>query len=316
MDFIGTPIDLTKYRLDDRYNNYISEYVAKSPENLQSRNNQNRFFLKRNLYSDDLHIGEALAFFIGKNLNFNMCDIEIYKSPLLKPGVYDLGIKSYVALAEDDIIVSPERIIKLYLESKGEKFDPSKSLDVDTIIQSMFFYVQKYNRPYQEFLDFKQEFINMLVYDARFMIPDRNRDNCFFRLNKKSRILDLYPMFDNEAILGFGCPPEKLSNKTLEELDEENKMAIVTPFEIYKKEKYANYKDVINYIKRLYPKETKKALKMVSKISEKDLEEFFMRVENVSEIRKTTTIDLLSKRKDFFDKTYEEKQGYIEFNGT
>ena len=44
MDFKGTPIDLTKYRLDDRYNNYISEYVAKSPENLQSRNNHNRFF--------------------------------------------------------------------------------------------------------------------------------------------------------------------------------------------------------------------------------------------------------------------------------
>ena len=61
----------------------------------------------------------------------------------------------------------------------------------------------QFKRPYSEFIDFKQDFIDMVVYDIKLLNPDRGLENWFIRQNKSTKAIDLYPMFDNEMILGF-----------------------------------------------------------------------------------------------------------------
>ena len=61
----------------------------------------------------------------------------------------------------------------------------------------------------------------MSIYDLKYMNPDRRLNNWFIRKNKKTGQLDLYPMFDNEMILGFDndLNDGKLSEETLEKED-------------------------------------------------------------------------------------------------
>lgn len=310
MKYVGKPIDLSKYYLydEDSTRNYLFEYKAKNPENCDSRDNHNNFYFKRNLYSEDLHIGDFLATIIGKKIGFKVCDTELYKAPLQIKG-FDTGILSYVSLSDDDYTLTSKSIIAEYLKSKNEEM--RTSIDVDTAIEAMFFYVTKNNRPYQEFLDFKQDFINMLVYDSKFMISDRFLDDWFFRKSKTSGAVDLYPMFDNEMLLGFDQKVEELEADSITEefinkIDDNHTLKIVTPLDIVNGNNDADYHNVIRYILKKYPKQTKKAIQDVKKFTIQDLEEVLEEIEGVSSIRKKLTLRLFAKREQEIDKVYDE----------
>lgn len=311
MKYFGKTIDLTKYYLAyvDSNRNYLFEYEAIKPENCASRNNHNVFYFKRNVYSKDLHIGDFLATIIGKKIGFKVCDTEIYKAPLLKEGVFDEGILSYVSLAEDDSSLLPENIIKEYLESKNEIFNTP--VDIDTVFQAAFYYMNKKARPYQEFLNFKQDFINMLVYDAKFMIPDRSLDDWYFRENRSSGAVDLYPMFDNEMILGFERKAEKLkpgsiTEELIEEIDNDHTLKIVTPLDKLKGKRESDYHDVIKYLLEKYPKQTTKALQDTKKITVQNLAEELDEIEGMFPSRKELTLKLFGKRDREIERIYEE----------
>lgn len=309
MKYTGKPIDLTRYYLywEDSDRNYLFEYKAKNPENCDSRDNHNNFYFKRNLYSEDLHIGDFLATIIGKKIRFKVCDTELYKATLRK-GSFDRGVLSYVSLAEDDYLITSERLINDYLKSKNKERVLS-SVDIDTVIEAMFFYITKNNRPYQEFLDFKQEFINMLVFDAKFMISDRFLDDWFFRKNRTSGVVDLYPMFDNEMILGFDRKVEDLKSDSItaefiEEIDSDHTLKIITPLDVIKGNNNADYHDVIRYLLKKYQEQTKKAIHDVKQFTIRNLEEELDKIEGVSPLRKELILKLFVKRESEIDKVY------------
>ena len=45
----------------------------------------------------------------------------------------------------------------------------------------------QFKRPYSEFIDFKQDFIDMVVYDIKLLNPDRGLENWFIRQNKSTK---------------------------------------------------------------------------------------------------------------------------------
>lgn len=308
MKFEGKQIDLEKYSLYDEWRKGIFEYRAKNPINLDSRENDNSFFLKRTIWRADIHIGELLGYIIGDAIGVKVCKAEMYKKELLKPGKYDLGIMSYVSKNQYDRLVPPKSIVKDYIQKQGRNKDDAYLADIDTIINSIYSYMNKCNRPYQEFLDLKQDFINMVVFDIKYLNTDRTLENWFIRKNEKTGEIDLYPMFDNEMILGFDedVSSKDLTESEIEKLDKNKTSAIVTPTDSIKGKKYSNYEDLMKHLLVKYPKQTKKALELTSKLSLNDLEKILEEIEGISLQRKQRVTKLFEKREDRINTIYRE----------
>jgi len=185
--------------------------------------------------------------------------------------------------------------------------------DIDTIMDSIFGYMNRNGRPYQEFLDFKQDFINMAIYDLKYMNPDRRLNNWFIRKNKKTGQLDLYPMFDNEMILGFDndLNDGKLSEETLEKEDLKRKSAILLPKDFVEQKSTSDYREFMEYLLKKYPVQTTKALEQVSNVTAEDLEEILNSIEDVREERTKSAVQLFNKREEELNKIYEKHKERI-----
>lgn len=195
-----------------------------------------------------------------------------------------------------------------YLKEKNLNRKHSWVYDVDTVMDAMFFELSKRNRPYQEFLDFKQDFINMLIFDLKFMNADRSQENWHIRKNKKTGQYDLYPMFDNAAILGFEDEKdsENISEEALEKIDTEHVCSIVTIKEIEAEEEKAEYKQVLKHLLKKYPVQTESALKATSAVTKEYLEEVLEEIEEITPKRKNFTIKLFEKRDKEINRIYKE----------
>ena len=298
MPYTSKMIDLKKYTLLDEMRKGIFEYIAKSPINENDRNNDNNFFLKRTIWREDIHIGEFLAGIIGNKCGFKICKTELYKQPLSKSGLYDVGILSYVSKADGDRLVCSNIIIQNYLKSQGIKTNTKYKIDVDTILNSFFYIVSKAQRPYQEFLNLKQDFIDMLVFDIKFMNPDRTLENWFIRKNMKTGEIDLYPMFDNEMILGFNedVPKKEFSEEEIEFKNIKIGSAILIPTDYKEDKEETQYDEMLKYLLKRFPEQTRQALKKTEKISYNDLLDILDKIEDIDELRKKQVAKLYKKR--------------------
>lgn len=307
MKYIGKPIDLNKYSFDNKISKGVFEYRARKPENLDNRKNHNAVYLKRLIWSEDTHISEFLGYLLAKRSDFKVCDVELYKS-LLSSGKFALGTISHKEKSQNDKLLFPQTMIKEFLETQNINRDIYNGVDIDTVMDAAFFLINKNKRPYQEFLDFKQDFVNMSVYDLKYMNPDRRIVNWFIREDMKNGQIDLYPMFDNEMILGFNedLDEGELSEEELELKDSERNSAILIPKDVMQKKGESNYKDVMNYLLTKYPVQTQKALEQVNRVTSEELEEMLNSIEGVREDRVKRTIQLFNKREQELNKIYEK----------
>ena len=305
MKYTGKEIDTSMYKEIDIFSRErgIYEYSAKNPINEESRDNHNSFFLKRTVWGECTHIGEVLGSIIAKKIGLRVCDAELYKRPLLKKNVFDWGAISYVNKSKYDVLLNPILIIQEYLKNKGEKTIETPFCDIDTILDSVFFKMNSKRRPYQEFLEFKQDFISMLVFDLKFLNADRDLSNWLMRADKRSGQIDLYPMFDNAAIVGFDYEMEDIRGKSIENMDKEHTSGILIP-ELFRERNSSDYKEMLKYILKKYPVQTKNALEKVKTFTVKDLEEVLNEIEGVTQERKELAIELFKKREIEIDKIY------------
>ncbi len=292
--------------------NGLFEYQAQNPTDLKNRKNKNNFFFKRTIWIDDAHLGEMLAWIIANKIGFKTCDVELYKKPFLfKPTKFDRGILSYVEKSEDDILLNPFFLIKDYLRSINSDSKFTKGVyDIDTILNSVFQECIKSNRPYQEFLDIKQDFINMIVFDFKFSNTDRTIENWRLRRDTKTGVLDLYPMFDNEEILGFDInikTGETFTREQIENLNTERRISVISPADIGKDENKVQYEAILRYLLRKYPEQTQKALDAVNSFRINDLEEALDDIEEISDERRKLALGLYIERSKSINKIYEEE---------
>lgn len=247
-----------------------------------------------------MHIGELLGSIIARKIGFKVCEVELYKAPLSKPGKYDIGAISYVKKSKNDSIYWSKSIINGYIKKQGIKNQRDWVHDIDTILNSMFgYFITEKHRPYQEYLDFKQDFINMIIYDLKFMNPDRDETNWMLRENNETGEIDIYPLFDNSEILAFGKNLNKnqtFSESEIEKIDEEYVVATITPEDNKKGEQDSHYKDMLEHLLKKYPIQTTKSLEKVNKFTINDLQEFLDEVEEMTPERKELTTKLFIKR--------------------
>lgn len=291
--------------------NGLFEYQAVNPKDLSNRKNKNHFFFKRTIWIDDAHLGEMLAWIVANKVGFEACDVELYKKQFLFNSKFDRGILSYVEKSENDNFINPYFLIKNYLKSinSNSKFERG-IYDIDTILNSIFQECLKNNRPYQEFLDIKQDLINMIVFDFKFLNTDRTIDNWMLRRDTKTGVIDLYPMFDNEGVLGFDINLEKgqtFSREQIENFNRERRIAVISPSDVGKDENKVKYEEILRYLLKMYPEQTKNALEAVSKFRVSDLEQALDEIEDISEERKKLALGLFIARSRDINRIYEEK---------
>lgn len=298
-------IDLDKYEKYDELRKGIFEFRAKNPENTSSRDNHNRFFAKRALWSEDLHLGEFLGGLIGKKNKFKICDTGLYRHPRYTA---DRGVISFAHLSDKDKLIDPRRIILEYLKTQNINHKYLNSIDVDTVFRAMFWFMYQYKRPYSEFINFKQDFIDMLVYDLKLLNPDRGFANWFIRQNTQTKETDLYPMFDNEMILGFNKPSydNDLTEEDIKSENAERTSAILTPDTIMKQKDQVSYIELLKYLLWKYPEQTKKSLNKFKNFSPDELLVLLNQIPDLSDKRKNVVVRLYKTRSLDIDKIYEE----------
>lgn len=310
MKYVGKPLNLEKYVKVDDYSREkgIYEFEARNPENELSRKNHNSFFLKLSKWDEEQHIAEMLGFLIAKKVGFKVCDVEMLKSQREKSSYYDTGAISYVEKSKNDRLMLPRTMIENYRKSINSNPEAYWIYNIADVINSAFKRVKDNNRPYEEFLNFKQDFINMMVYDIKFINADRVADNWMLREDTKTGEFDMYPMFDNASILGFAnremphVEDEKRYKEEIKDLEQKRQCAIITPNSEKECEIEEEYHSMLKYMLNNYPEQTKKAINAVNTFTREDLEELLNEIEDVTPERKKITLDVF----DIRDKGFRE----------
>ncbi|MGN1330090.1 MAG: hypothetical protein ACI4VN_01970 [Clostridia bacterium] len=326
MKYKGRTLDSKEYFLADIYNESrgIYEYRRKEPQNETSRKNHNGLFLKISKWSNTLHIGELVGCLIAQKIGFKTCDVELFRQHRIR-NLYDIGAISYIELAKDDTIITAESQITRHKKLNNMPYPISQTVDIDTIFDAIFRLMQTEHRPYQEYLKFKQDFINMIIFDIKVLNSDRTLENWLIRKNKTTGEIDLYPMFDNSAILGFeeNVPPETEGEEEYEKIvkdynEKEKTIAITTPKKRNTENQAESYREVLMYLLQKYPIETKKAIIQSEKFTVKDLKEILDEIDpgnnegeapiEIETSRKQFAIDLYLSREKGIKEIIQEFQ--------
>ncbi len=308
MKYVGEPIDKTKYEEIDKFHLGVFEYKAFKPQNEEKRKNHNTFFLKRTIYVDNVHFGELISYIVAQKVGFKSCEVKLYKSPLLQPGKFDIGVLSFVEKSKYDELLNINSIIhQKQQEDPNYKTNKLSSNCIDKILELMFWYITvKNKRPYDEYLAFKQDFINMTIFDIKFMNPDRVNVNWYIRRNIQSGEIDLYPMFDNEIILNLGenDAENKISIDSLLKNDIETKSSIISEEDLKNNKEQSDYTKLLSHLLRKYPQNTKAALNCISQFSLADLKKLLDEMDGMTIERKIVTLKTFQIRDEAINKIY------------
>jgi len=157
----------------------------------------------------------------------------------------------------------------------------------------------KYDRPYSEYKEFMQDFIDMVVYDIKFGNVDRVTTNWHLRRNHSTGKIDLYPIFDNESILGFSeIIPDNFDEDTLREFNV-YRFPIGRPIDRERGERVLA-SDLIRYLLENYPNQMRVSLKKAYRVKKEDLEEI---LDNLPGVPK--------RRREFAIKNFEYRDKYL-----
>ena len=176
--------------------------------------------------------------------------------------------------------------------------------NIDVIIPALSFYLSDQLKCSEEEINrIREEFIQMVVFDCAFGNSDRNDENWGIIIrdpdkDSKSPKVSIYPMFDNEKILGFMERKELVEKlltdeKLVKEFSEtflESRMGFKSTSE------KVDYRSMIKYLMSVYPVSTKKALDKVLSFKEKDLDEILDECEGLDDCYKSFAKKIYSSR--------------------
>ena len=134
---------------------------------------------------------------------------------------------------------------------------------IESNVRDLYRMVGTYTEAYiqTKVQEVKKKVIQMVVYDSLYGNYDRHDENWSIYYNNDK--IDLYPLYDNERVLGLYENQDFIENI----LKEENMEQIVdrkffsrmrVPGE---KKKYSSYKDILGYLIKKYPQETGETLR-------------------------------------------------------
>ncbi len=284
-------IDLSKYRMVSEYPKNRFEYNLKELDQdknfVYSKDDEAKFVFKRCVFEPYIHFGEKVAYEIAKKVGIKCCRAELFNGV---GGLWNnsTGVISYFDTSSDDNLLNPYWALTWYREKYGKNIFPA-SIDIIFDACKKYFFDDN-NRPDKEFKEFVQDFIDMTIFDLKFGNYDRGDTNWLLRVGKKDGKYELYPMFDNETILGFTeDEPSPLTVENIEKFNDDFKSKVCTT-EDGKRGKGSSMEDMIIFLLDNYPEQTSDAIMRVCKFKENDLEEILDNIPNLPESRREFAI--------------------------
>ena len=324
-----------EYSLYDEYNQKYT-YTRKIPVNEELKDNRNKFVFKYNLTDYEIDFGEVIGSILARRTIRNGCFAELTKKPIvsLKKESYSYGVSSFFYTSKSDKIIVSQYFMREYFKKENfpKELYSENLADIDTVLKAMHYgIVGILKRPYSEYENFKQQYIDMIMFDCRFGNYDRRIDNWMLYQDGQTGEIKMYPMFDNEAILGvdtkidnFRSNLHQLSSE--EKVDEDNldvknariekekqlileynlnlRMKEIIPEDIERGYSYSQ--DIIKHISQKYPNETQKAYKAVRSVTYEDLVILLDEFPELSEERKTLMKRMFLTRALLIDKQMDE----------
>lgn len=299
-------IDLQKYeQVYENPTGRIEYYLIDMPKEY-TREDKTKFEYKRCIFEPDMHLGEMTAYKAAEKIGIPCCRVELFKRPYTsKPHLFETGIISYYDTSNNDELYASDSIVTRYMRKRGIMHD--YMADIDTIFAAAYEKFKQENRPLGEFLKFKKDFIFMTVFDLQFGNFDRGLNNWFIRRNKITGAMDLYPMFDNEAILGFTDEiPEDMSYQEIAEFNNARKSKVTISSDRVSR-KYTDFRDLYTYLLSKYPLETRYATKKVTSFMVSDLDTILNNLPDITPERKEFARRNFMYRKMTLEKIYLEQ---------
>ena len=298
-------IDISIYENVYEYPIGRIEYNLRDMPETYQREDEVKFEYKRCISEPDMHFGEMTAYKAAQKIGIPCCKVELYKSPYYnKPDVYEIGAISHFDLSSDDSLISADSLMYKYY--KKNKLENDYMPDIDSIFDAVYEKFRSEERPFYEFLKFKRDFISMLMFDLTFGNYDRGPINWFLRKNNKTGEIDLYPMFDNEAILGFS--DEILEDTSYIKIANFNNIreSKVTIKKDREKRRYTDFREMYKYLLEKYTIETEFATRKINRFTIDDLNEILDNLPGISDKRKDFTRKNYLYRKMTMDRIFED----------
>lgn len=304
-------IDENEYQLDDQFSKEAWKYVRKKPINTMQKDNRNCFVYKNNLTSDWVYFGEVIGSKMAEKIMGVACATELAKRKRFHKDIYDNGVISYYYFAEGDKRIASAYILQEYYHSENRQRDFIPT--IDTIIKAFAHIIlQKYQRPYAEYEAVKQQYIDMLVFDCKFGNYDRHQENWMLYQDGVTSEVKMYPMYDNESVLGFDEEVYLEDEKIIRYCQKQRLCHIASQKETHE---YSTYEEIITYLLTNYSTETRRSLEKMKKFSLEDLSELLDEFPDLPEDRKVfakkmfiTRDILLQKYQEELEKKHEGKE--------
>lgn len=242
--------------------------------------------------------GEFIAHKILEKIGILSCEVDILERYMVNPrsqsgkGNFVPGVISYIDLADGEVLKTASDIIFDFKEKHRDEFkhivDPlsleserlytnafdneKQNNNIEVIIPAIMAYVRDFpNTTEEQVQEVKQQLIDMVMFDCRFANRDRHDDNYGLAILEGNKGIRLYPLFDNEYILGFAEQTSDIQKYSAARLQEHLNNDLYSVMGVTSKPTKLDASSMVAYLFSKYPEETQKAYEKVMSFTEREL---------------------------------------------
>ena len=262
------------------------------------------------------HFGEYFGYLIADKAGIKACPVDLItvhdkknkysNSIYLYPACGSVKVlKGYQDLLMGKIVVQSfeyryqEKYNKIISEQYSEycPFERIISLDqadnIDVIIAAVVAKTIEYEKRVGKHslddikLDVKNnvsDIINMVVYDCMFGNNDRHSQNWAVYTDIEEGKLQVYPLYDNERVLGLSRPEAEIKRAVCDtNLEEKTERECFSRMGISPMHSGVSYKQMLEHLIKKYPEYTLPAIERITNnVSVQDIEDLFVASEGIT----------------------------------
>lgn len=241
------------------------------------------------------HYGEFVGYVLAMYSDIPVCKAELAHLSKYYRNIHKFrnngtpeekdGCITYSKLGKNDILKHGKIVVDFFSSKKRDEFSKlsendsfvNKTDNLEVVLASVedktrTFYKDKNDCP-ENYIERKvkqnrEDTIQMIVYDCLYGNNDRHDENWGMKISNTD--ISLYPLYDNERVLGLyenqNVIEKALNSNTVEEFSEKTLFSRMrVPGD---KNKYSSYKDVLEYLMQNYSEETRASLdKILSSVT-------------------------------------------------
>ncbi len=238
------------------------------------------------------HYGEFIGYLLTLDTGIQACKAKLAHLTKYYPNIHKErhhgtpiekdGCMTYSDLKDNERLEHGGLVIERFSEQAVEEYKQIISKDknsngqknyydnIEIVLAALEFRVRDFYRkngiPEGEIENLvqteKRKMIGCIVYDCLYGNNDRHDENWAMRVDIKGRYISLYPLYDNERVLGLYENQRVIEDALIkDQVESESDSILFSRMRVPGEDKkYSSYKDVLKYMLENYGEETKAAI--------------------------------------------------------